>query len=109
MKSHSLDVSSTNCAKPGASGRSSTQMWEQLFDFSFSVAKASSAASSMLSSSGLWEGEFEWFMELDLNMLTSGSPGQNEISLTPPGKKGSGVISEKNDSNHLNLQQPVKF
>lgn len=27
-------------------------------------------------------------------MLTSGSPGQNEISLTPTGKRGSGIISE---------------
>lgn len=87
MKSHSLDVSFTNCARPGASGFSSTQMWTQLLDFSFSVAKASSAASFVMPSGGLWEWEFEWFVEVDLSMLTSGSPGQKEIRLTPAGEE----------------------
>lgn len=89
MKSHSLDVSSTNCARPTASGCSSTQMWGQPLDLSFSVATASSAASSAMPSGGLWE--HVWFAVADLSMLTSGSPGQKEIRLTPAGgeEKGS--------------------
>lgn len=80
MKSEFLDVSDINCARPGMRGSSNTQMCGRLLDFSISVAMASSAASSETSSSGLWE-----FAEGDLRMLTSGSPGQKEIKLTPTG------------------------
>lgn len=95
MKSHSLDVSSTNCIRPGASGCNSTQMEERLLDFSFSAAMVSTLDSVMSSGGPL---EFKWFVEVELSMLISGSPGQKEIRLTPAKEQTPSLIQSFSSS-----------